>query len=213
MSTRIYLPSSGLPAISPAFAAWTVTSNTDRMMATLTKLSSPFLSKIGAAPGANNSTCARQYVFGPIAAQTFGGTLKGQIRATRSTSGSPLCALYASVVKPDGTLRGVLVPITTDPTAVTTTTLTNHNILLSTSVSAVTAVSGDYIVLEYGSMADATNRAVSFSFGDSAATDLPEDTTTTTALNPWLEFSQTIKLPISTVTGVSSTTGVRTITF
>ena len=54
---------------------------------------------------------------------------------------------------------------------------------------------GDRLVIEIG-IRDATastTTTATISFGDNGATDLPEDQTTTTALNPWVEISQTLK--------------------
>lgn len=213
MSTRIYLPSSGLAPISPAFGAWATTTSADRVAAVLTRVFSPMISKVSGTPAINTTALDRQYVFGPIAAQTINGNIKGQVRCLRTAIGTaPVTAMSIRVVKPDGTDRGILLAITAGITAINTS-LRNINFLTSTALSSVIAVSGDYLVIEYGVSCGATARSITCSFGDDSSTDLPEDNTTTTANNPWIEFSQTILLPVSTVTGVSSMTGVQSITF
>ena len=58
-----------------------------------------------------------------------------------------------------------------------------------------TTVAGDYLVLEVGVGGDPAvgfNHESGMRFGDAAASDLPEDNTDTTDLNPWVQLTDTL---------------------
>lgn len=145
-----------------------------------------------------------RWVYGPLDAQTIDGTVKGQMRGAESNSGAnaTLCVAIKIVTNAGADRAILLAPTASDSGAggheFITNTLTNALFETQNEVSPITltsgvAVSGDYLVVEVGfRSATGTDRTVSLSYGDDNASDLPEDTSTTTALNPWIEFSATI---------------------
>lgn len=200
MATRFYLPSTGAAPISPGFGGWGQTTSADRLAAVKTRISSAMTNKSTANSSTVQTILNRQYVYGPIAAQTINGNVKGQLRGLESNAAmDATAAIHIRVVKPDATDRGTLLAITAAALAGSneypTGTATNKNTLVSTALSSVTAVAGDYLVIEIGVKQNSasTNRSVTHVFGDNdATTDLPEDQTTTATNNPWIEFSVTI---------------------
>ncbi len=146
-----------------------------------------------------------RYVIGPIAAQTISGTVKCQMRGSESNAGANATpAIAVKLIKPDGTDRSVLLIQTASDSATVgnefKTTLTNATFKNVAEIAAMTltpqtATAGDYLVIELGfRSATTTQRTVNLSYGDNSATDLLEDTTTTAANNPWVEFSADIPL-------------------
>ncbi|HEX4611490.1 MAG TPA: hypothetical protein VH092_25070 [Urbifossiella sp.] len=204
MVTRFYLPSTGAADASPGFdAGWEYTAAADRLKCVTTKISSSMTSKTGTETSstANEDILVRQYVSDPIGAQTITGTVKGQIRAQESgSSGDQRAQVVIKVVSNDGsTVTGTLLAM--DTSALSNefaTTLTNRKFPKGSSgasLSSVAANSGDRIVIEIGARkgdASSTNFVATLSFGDNSGTDLAEDEVTTTANNPWIEFSQTL---------------------
>lgn len=197
MATRFYLPSSGAAPISPAFMAWGQTTSADRLAAVKVKIASAMTSKATANSSSIQTILNRQYVYGPLAAQTINGNVKGQLRGSESNNAmDAVAAIGIRIVTPAGATRATLLAITAPVLAGNeyTTSLTNRNTLVSTALTSGDATAGDYLVIEIGASQTATsaNRSVSQSFGDDSATDLPEDQTTTATNNPWVEFSVTI---------------------
>lgn len=148
----------------------------------------------------------RQYVTGPLNAGTLSGTIKGQVRGG---DGSPQATLAVSirVVSNDGTVeRGTaLAPVgsagTTQPPRFAGLGIPSQSLNrrmrdgsdnTDIALNTISVQSGDRLVIEIGAR-ETTTLAVSgvIVYGDNNATDLPEaeDNTTTTPLNPWIEFS------------------------
>lgn len=197
--TRFYLPSTGTAEISPAFtASWNLTTSADQIRCSTIKQATTMTSKTTANGSSIQNILNRQYVSDPIAGQTISGTVKGQIRGNESkNSMNGFCSIIIRVVSNDGsTDRGTPLAITTGGTEYSTS-LTNRNTPVSTALTSVNAQNGDRIVIEIGARQTATsnNQNVTQSFGDNNATDLPEDETTTTANNPWVEFSGDLIFP------------------
>lgn len=213
MARRFYFPSTGAAAVSPTFGGgaspgWGTTTGADRLEAVTTKISSSMTNK--ASDGTINnqglSPLVRQYVSKPIGAQTITGTIKGQARALESsTSNNQMARLLVYVVSGDGaTVRGILyngadTQQGSNPASEFNTALRNAKFPWASetpwNLTSVTAQNGDRIVFEWGANKEnfsATGRTVTINFGDNSGTDLAEDETTTTANNPWVEFSQTI---------------------
>ena len=208
MTTRFYLPSSGTPDISPAFntTSWPTVDNADRIDAVTTRISSTMTSKAGVGNAAVTRQLLRQYISAGLAAQTISGTIKGQVRIASNVTNVGVCALAVRIAKCSSDGSGVTEILAATqsanaeievPPASNGTTLTNRRLetspnntfsltLTSTAVSA-----GDRLIIELGYKDNTTNtgRYGLLSFGDDSATDLPEDETTTSANNPWVEFS------------------------
>lgn len=204
--TRLYLPSTGTPSISPAFdSGWEKTSAAVRRSASISKISSAMTALN---PGYTGTTgddgLVAQFVFGPIAAQTISGNVKAQIIATE---GAFLSDYYPQmkvrVVSSDGlTVRGTLLDYHSYGTEFLSTA--TNKTWPSTALTSVVASQGDYVVVEIGYhwTSAFSSTAESLRFGDDGSADLPEDEVTTTAtLNPWVEFDSYILPGVSLPTG------------
>lgn len=200
MATRFYLPSTGTPNITPAFGGWDETASADRIPCVTTKISSAMTSKtVGKGTGTTRAL-VRQYISDPIATQTIAaGTVKGQVRALESAANDnlDLVSLLIRVVSGDGsTYRSPdIISLGDYATALEFgTSLTNRRIADGDATSSVTSQDGDRIVIEIGIKNSTSGVSVSgdLSFGDNSGTDLGENTTDTSAFNPWIELSQTI---------------------
>lgn len=209
--TKFYLPSTGAAPVSPAFnTSWDENASADRLTCVTTKIASAMTSKTVAKGTGATRALVRQYVSDPIAAQTLAGSavLKGQVRCLESAVNDNLDLVPSCirVVSNDGnTYRSPDVIALGDNALANefATSLTNRKILDGDLSTAVTASQGDRIVIEIGEKNSATGTSVSgsFSFGDDSATDLPEDTTTTAANNPWVELQNDIAFVGDTTLG------------
>lgn len=214
MATRFYLPSTGTADISPAFdASWDVTTNADRLAMVTTRINSAMTTKSGVGDtNINVDQLLRQYISAGLAAQTLSGTIKGNMRMVSSAIGNGVLAVRVAKCASDGSgvTEILAIQFSSDTGAAppaTAASLTNRRLeqgsndfsldLTSTSFSA-----GDRLIVELGYRDLSSNaaRIVSTNFGDDAASDLPEDETTTTADNPWVEFSADITFSGSTPT-------------
>lgn len=202
MVTRFYLPSSGLPTVSPSFSSsWEETASANRYMTfpfkTSTALTTITIAHVNAAV---NDQLAVQYVSEPISAATITGTVKGIIRVSESVATNDCRAqLVIKVVSNDGTVeRGTL--LAENASALSNeyaTTLTNRKFPLNwtapgTSLSSVAALDGDRIVIEIGTRFHAATAAITASYrvGDAATSDCAENETATSDNNGWIELSQ-----------------------
>lgn len=205
MPTRIYLPSSGYsPApVSPAFGpGWEKTSSAGRRRAATVKGASPMAtSTTRQNVSAGDDVLMTQYLFGPVAAQTISGTLKGQLRASENSINLDARAqVLAKVVSGDGgTLRGTLLAM--DTAALSSefaASLTNRQFPRggAAALTNVVAQNGDWIVVELGWRHHALPllKNASFRYGEAAGSDLAEDEKSTADNAPWLEFSLDIAM-------------------
>lgn len=209
MATRYYFPDSATvfpPPVTPQFTtAWDFTNQGDRRAMTTSFAvsgSSQNLALSGSGV-ANTNVLRRQYIGPQIAEQTIAGTIKGQMRYRENTLADDCCAQIRAFVV-DGTgavIRGILFDvINTALTSEFATSLTNRKIPRSYPgttgfpVTPVFTYNGDRIVIEIGMRQFSTTSALcSPAIQLSTSTgDLPQDETTTTALNPWVEFSADI---------------------
>jgi hypothetical protein len=148
-----------------------------------------------------------QFVSPPLAAQTIDGTFKMYMKARENTASDDMASqVVIRVVSLDGTTEQAVLYAgqseTTDPpTSEWTTTQTNRGFpragLLPATLSSYACADGDRLVVEVGyrgfsAPGAGINREIRV--GDAAASDLPEDETTTTDLRPWIAFSDTISL-------------------
>ncbi len=214
--TRIYLSSfvnaSKLP--SSFLAGWTTTASSDTRRAT-NKLEnvdaggstgSGGSGAIGSGANPNFSAGSRFILLLPLAAQTIAGNIKGQMRAIETASANNCTlAVGIKVIKPDLTDRGVLLAVSasdngaTQPPEMATGTSTNRNfqdVSENTSIvlSSLAVTAGDFLVIETGArfQSTATSAGTPLAKADLTAGDLPEDTTTTTDNNAWIEFDSAI---------------------
>jgi hypothetical protein len=220
VATRIYLPSTGSADISPAYdAGWEDTTIASRLTAVTSTIASAMATvTFDDANTANRDILFRQYVLEwPLAAQTIiAQTVKCQIRGSTPSPANNLMSMryLVKVVSSDGsTVRGVLVGSAGTPRTFDAlpTNLTNRSD--STTSTSLAVLDGDRLVIEIGTGGDPGLSGAhdsSLGFGDSAVSDLPEDITTTTALNPWVEFADDLTELTQTNVTITSVTATAT---
>lgn len=204
MATRLYLPNSGtisagfVPNANPdavTYSYWDTAGTISRFPAASTKgtdTKSTLSTTITTADG--NAFYVRAiWATDPVASgvtlNVSGlGTLNGRIRGATSAPtgyGESVLARYSA---------GVYTPFAYGTfTASTSATLTNRRLILNYLSSDFTLSAGDRIVIYTAFGNDAgTAQTYSLRVGSDAGSDLPEDTVTTTDLNPWIELSENV---------------------
>lgn len=212
MATRIYFHGPGsyneiVPSIAPAFSSsWEGVQggvNPNRRFCSPVKRSS-VSGTAGNYSGFETSTTSpydvgiMQFISDRLETQTISGTVKGQFRCYETNADADFCAaVVIRVVSADGqTVRGTL--LSYFPGSLTSewaTSFTNRQFPPSTALSEVVCQAGDRLVIEVGFRSFNTHNTYRLGYvhlNDTAATDLPEDETTTTEYAPWMEFSQTL---------------------
>ncbi len=210
MASRVYFDLTIAAPITPAYdAGWEYTTEAAAYKAQEQKTATSTVAAgttIGPWSGtAGDQALDRQYLYGPLKAQTISGTIKGQIGAKEvaSTDNVDQMILSVRVVSGDGsTFRGTLLALGNYGTSTefsTSALLPNKKIADGDSLSSVDAQDGDYIVIEigYGNTTTGTTPEVFATWGwnGTIGGDLPEDEVTS-AVNgtAWIEFSQTLLL-------------------
>lgn len=208
MATRLYIPSSGAPAISPAFdtTPWPTTTNAERRQLVTTRINSAMVSKDGVALLTSGThELIYQCLIGPLNAQTVTGSFKGQLRARTTNLGARYMALRLISTNADGSVvterlaRTQASDATSNVPPGYSNAATPVNRRFETSPANTFTLSfsnfdvdlGGYVGLEIGngSASSSSPRTGTIVFGDDSGSDLPEDETTDTANNPWVEFT------------------------
>lgn len=149
---------------------------------------------------ANDAEIA-QFSYGPLGAQTLGGTVKAQFIGLESGAAvNSTLQMLIRVVSPDGlTVRGTALAHGTYGNELNTTA---RNVTFpATALSAIAVEAGDWLVIEVGAR-HGTSGTSTLYIGNSGTVDLPEDETTTDITYlPWIEFSQYIALGTELPTG------------
>lgn len=209
MATRLYFGNGKTHSFTPTFGAgWHRTTDADRRMFYPFKQASAMANRnIITSSGEAVSFCmGRQYLSDPMKEMTLSGTAKGQVRGIESNGGlNATVAVRIAKCATDGSgVVEILAIAASDNTAATppefpTASLTNRQLQdaaesASLTLASTTINNGDRLIVELGIRESNTtaNRNADLSLGDDSATDLAEDNTTTTANNPWIEFSATI---------------------
>lgn len=220
MATRFYLPSTGAAEVTPANDSWDKTTGAGAARKAVTARISSAMATVTNTKDSTTLHCSliRQYVTGPLAAQTISGTVKGQMRCIESNGNFAACVAVSirACSEDGGTIRSPALLAISNSDLYTSgtvhemaTSLTNRSLEdsaenKSLSLTSCTLSEGDRLVIELGfrSSDTSTIRTGGISFGDDhATTDLPEDQVATAANNPWIEFSQTINFPATTGSG------------
>ncbi len=210
--TRFYFPSTGTPAISPAYSSsWNKTSDAIRRNLVTTRINSARLNKSSSVVTSSSSEqfiLTGQHVSAPLAAQLLLGTIKGQFPCrTGGTTVQGTLAILIKVMSGDGaTERGVLLSISasvntaTPPRFIVSSQYGNRSfrdVLDSTDLTLdpMSCLAGDVIVIETGfrELSTSPTSAGFLTYGDVDTVDAPEDETTDWANtfqdNAWIEFS------------------------
>lgn len=212
MVTRFYFPPTRTTPVSPAFdSLWSTTTNVGRgrtyLNASRSAADAQIYSQSETSTTANLDLLCRQYVSDPLeGAQSITGTAKGQMRVRELLAAADAhIQISIRVVSYNGTsVRGTLYAGDTRTGLVNelTTTVRNQQVPSAgagssgvVTLSQVDALDGDRIVIEVGGrVANVTNasQSVAYTMFDGAASDLTAAGTETTALNGWVELSQSL---------------------
>lgn len=209
MSTRLYFPSTAgqPPGFACAIAAgWEVHASVDAGLGKGQLVSAKTATGVDVLTEANSGVAGEdsillQYVSAPLAAGEISGTVKGQMLCGEEDPDMDACAqLGIRVVSGDGgTVRGTLLALHAEALSSewrSPAGVMNRKFPLAAlspaTLTAVTAQAGDRIVIEAGF------RALGLAVLDGHirvsddGSDLPENETSTSAADPWIEFSQTL---------------------
>lgn len=197
MPTRFYLPSSGTPAISPAFAFWNDTSIATRRELVTIKISSTLTSfSFADSDATDKDILFSQFISSPIVAQTISAqTIQIVVRAREYDANRNLfLAWRINVVSNDGsTLRGGIIPFRRDNTEFSVPSI--RSCYDTTTSTEVIAQDGDRIVVEIGAGGDPNagwDHDCDVQFGDDSGSDCGANDTNTGTSSPWLEFANTL---------------------
>ena len=132
----------------------------------------------------------------PLAAgQTINGSqaIKFQIRAQE---GSPFNNMFTAIgiriIDADGiTVNKTILAVTRDGTEISDFSLVNCRFTANSAAGDYTTVSGDRLVIEIGTGGSPLplGHDSDLRIGDASASDLPEDDSSTSDYNPWVEFT------------------------
>jgi hypothetical protein len=202
---RYHLPSAGTPPCTPAYGSMFDKTSSAARFPLVTTVTNTAQDARGSVSGATSpqTHLTAQHIGPPLSGSgTLTGTVKGQIRAnTNNLSFNGTVGIAVRVVSNDGSIeRGVLLnhtaplPTTNPPEIPTTSTNRSFQSVDGTKLLPLTPVAyqdGDRLVVETGPRDEdtGTSRTGSLVYGDNHASDLPEDETTTTAMNAWVEFA------------------------
>lgn len=200
MPTRLYIPSTGTPPVSPTDdPGWdSVSGEFARRTAVTTRISSAAstIDEVADAGALYEDFIGIQLIYGPLATQTIAAqTVKLQMRASETAVENNLFLSW-SVRVVDAALSTfqTLVALRLDATELATTLTNRGDSATSTSVDVT---GGSWLLVEIGASGDPDfgfNHRHTLSVGDNSGTDLPEDDTETTGFNPWVEFANTVLL-------------------
>lgn len=224
MATRLRLPASGSPAVSPSFQSYSHSAATTRR--TLPTADSSTLGDVAQTPDAADHLVAgdtfhSQFVSDQLAAGiafVTSDTVKYAIQCLEANGGNNLFVqLHVRVVDAAGTTeQAVLLTKSLDGTELPTSL--NCRTASHSLTGNYTTVAGDRIVVEFSVSGTPTaaggtqGHNATLRWGSAGAGgDLAENESQTgTTLNPWIEFSRTLDFltPIEVLPGV----GVGTLT-
>jgi len=205
---RIYLPSSGAPAVSPTFGSvWEESDNADRIAAVFTRGSTAMTDKTeneALNDTATEDRLNRQYAI-QIGAQTISGVLKCTVRSVESNGAADyLAALYVQLADSTGALTSEVLLDSTGKSGTTDefpTTAAARNYPRkgdAHTMTSQTSADNDYLILEFGIRGNntaTTARTGTQRFGDTAATAEDRDDAETADNHPWCDFLGGLSAP------------------
>lgn len=205
MATKIYLPSSGSPDVTPS--SWIFTNQGASAVTykgVTAKISSGFTS-ITEGTGTTDpySEAVLRYVIGPLAAQSISGTVRMVMRVQESNGGANAnLRMAVKIIQASGADRATLLAETGSDAASSpyemTTSLASKLCYTAAEAEPLTlttqsASAGDYLVIEIGHRSATTvNRTITYRIGDNSVSDCPYSADDTNDYCPWVEFSATI---------------------
>ena len=215
MATRLYHPATALlTSISPTpESVWEDTSILARSRCSTTSIADAMATvSFGDNNAADRDVIFRQHISLPLTVGqtiTGGQAIKAQFRCKeRDVSCNMFLTIGIRIIN-GSTVNKTVLSAARDATEADATTLTNRQFTATSAATNYTTVSGDRIVTESGMGGDpggGSDHDSDIRYGDSAASDLAEDDTTTTDNNPWVELTDTLTFEeeFSTLTRVST---------
>ena len=202
MATRFYLPetAASTPITPTPDAAWEDTSILARAMTSTASIADPMATvSFADADDTSKDILFRQWISEPLTAgQTITGAqaLKAQARVSQAgTFNNMVLTIGIRVIAANGTTVQKVVLAPTRDNNIAAGTLTNRAFTATSAATNYTTVAEDRLVFEVGMGGDpnaGSDHDSSMRFGDDAASDLPEDDTTTTDLRPWIQLTNTL---------------------
>ena len=211
MATKIYLPSSGAPAVTPSSWIFPEQINPLEFAGVVARINSALTTKTE--PTGTTSPIQRvmlRYVIGPLAAQSISGTVRMVMRCREANAGAnATLAMAVKIIQPNGADRATLLAVTSADSASSpyefTTTLDSRRCWKADETEPLdlttqSATEGDYLVIEIGFRSATTvSRNIDLRYGDDNASDLTYGDAETNDFNPWVEFSATITFSSQTI--------------
>ena len=202
MTTRFYLPATATatPITPSADAAWEDVSLLERVTTRTAKISNSLADvAFTDSNNADRDVVFRQYISRILTAgQTVTGSqaLKAQCLVSEVAAGNNLFfTVGIRIIALDGsTVRKTVLTVTRDAVEAVTT-LVNRQFTATSAATNYTTLAGDRIVIEIGMAGDPignNTHSSTMRLGDSSASDLSEDDTSTTDNNPWVELTDTL---------------------
>jgi hypothetical protein len=209
--TRLYLDSTATPAISPTYGGgWNSTAVAIRRRLNRTRQSSAMTTTtaVTSTATAPEFHLVAQYILTGLSAQTLKGFVRGEIRASESSVNlnGTVAVRLAKCDSAGANVVELLAVQANTYNAATPPELSTS--LFSRTFSGTTAgpsnvspipfadatiAAGDALIVEIGVRDnDAGTSTASLSIGDDSGTDLSDNGNSSTANNPWIEFSAAI---------------------
>ena len=198
MATKLYLPSTGVALVDPAWSvSWynATSASAAKLKAVTTRIASSMVTK----SMTDTDVTDRHFAFGmwvtekliaqAIAAQTLTCSIK--CRET-STSNNMKLHWIVRLLHDDGTFGSSIIAFRDQTVEVSITANSRFDTL---TTNAVTALNGDRIIIEMGLGGDPGSGAShdsSMIIGDDSATDLNAASNDTGIRNPWVNFANTL---------------------
>lgn len=202
---RVYLPSSGAPAVSPTYnSGWENTGSAARLAAVFTRGSSAFSSVTISEPTSDttsgNDYLGRQYSI-QVGAQTISGVIQCNLRFSESNAAANMRSqIRVWLADSSGADRSLTLldfqgnTTSGNPTDEFTTTLHAWNVPRkgdTHTMTSQTANNNDYLVIELGLRehnTSSTARTASMRIGENSATALLRDDADTADNHPFCDF-------------------------
>lgn len=217
MATRFYLSDTAAEVTPAANGTWDDTDGaSNKKLVGHTPSGTAMVTGTTISWSSGQTAIDRRYVSEPLSADytiTGSCTIKCQIRAQELVSNDnsvPYCEVYA--VSNDGSsVIGTIMSIANWNTITELpTSLTNQPVIDFTVESGLALSAGHRLVVVLGYFASGTTPQGASRYGDSlAVSDLPEDSSTTTDLRPWIQFSEDIPVPGKITTSVIGSSSSR----
>jgi hypothetical protein len=205
-ATRLYLPAT---AVTVSFnplpdAAWEDTTLLARVKTSPVRINDT-LATVSFADNnaADKDVLFRQFISPRlVAGQIITGSqlVKAQARVSEvSATNNMFLTIGVRVIAENGvTVQKTVLNVTRDDVE-SVTALTNRQFTATSTATDYTSITGDRLVIEFGMGGDPGGGAdhdSSIRFGDSGATDLAEEDTSTTDNNPWIQFTDHLNFEV-----------------